>query len=104
MAEEQAMTRQEIETKLVAQAWQDDSFKEELINNPKSAFEQEGIPLPESIEIRVVEESANCLYFVLPMKPSGTEELSEADLESVAGGGWLKVFEVNVNSNNKSCG
>jgi Nitrile hydratase, alpha chain len=60
MTEEQAMTRQEIEAKLVAQAWQDDSFKQQLISNPKSTFAKEGIPLPESIEIKVVEESANC--------------------------------------------
>ena len=101
MAEEQAMTRQEIEAKLIAQAWQDDSFKQELITNPKSVFEKEGIPLPESIEIRVVEESSDCLYLVLPMKPSEIEELSEAELESIAGGGWGPKISLSIG--NKRC-
>lgn len=81
-----AMTRQEIEEKLIARAWQDESFKQELISNPRSAFEKEGITLPENIEVRVVEESPNTFYLVLPVRPSETAELSEAELESVAGG------------------
>lgn len=79
------MNRKELENKIIARAWQDESFKEELLSNPKAAFERESIELPESIELRVVEENANTLYFVLPPKPS--EELSDAELETVAGGG-----------------
>ncbi len=82
------MTRQEIEEKIIARAWQDESFKQELLSNAKSAFEKEGIPLPENIEVRVVEENPNTIYFVLPMQPSKTEELTDAELESVAGGVW----------------
>ncbi|MBW4428470.1 MAG: NHLP leader peptide family RiPP precursor [Nostoc desertorum CM1-VF14] len=85
-----AMTRKEIEETLIARAWQDESFKKELINNPRSAFEKEGITLPESIEVRVVEESPNTLYLVLPVQPSETAELSDAELESVAGGAIIE--------------
>lgn len=83
------MNRRELENKIITRAWQDDSFKEELLSSPKAACEREGISLPESIELRVVEEDASTLYFVLPPKPS--EELSDAELESVAGGGWGKI-------------
>lgn len=83
-----AMTRKEIEERIIARAWQDESIKQELLSNPKSAFEKEGIPLPENIEVRVVEEDSNTIYFVLPMQPSETGELSDAELESVAGGNW----------------
>lgn len=102
MAEDRAMTRQEIESKLIAQAWQDESFKHELLSNPKTAFENEGISIPESIEIRVVEETSDCLYFVLPMQPS--EELSDAELESVAGG-WGPKFSIgDIGYCRKGCG
>ncbi|WP_375515786.1 NHLP leader peptide family RiPP precursor [uncultured Nostoc sp.] len=85
-----AMTRQEIKEKLIARAWQDASFKQKLISNPRAAFEKEGIALPESIEVRVVEESPSTLYLVLPVQPSETAELSEAELESVAGGSLIE--------------
>ncbi|MBD1835214.1 NHLP leader peptide family natural product precursor [Cyanobacteria bacterium FACHB-472] len=104
-----AMTKREIEEKIIARAWQDASFKQELLSNPRTAFEKEGIPLPQSIELRVVEESSNTLYFVLPMQPSETGELSEAELESVAGGGWVGADdngsdnEVSTNSPNGCC-
>ena len=80
------MNRRELEEQIIARAWQDNSFKEELINNPEAALEHEGISLPESIEVKVFEENANTLYIILPSKPN--EELSDAELESVAGGGW----------------
>jgi Nitrile hydratase, alpha chain len=80
------MTREEIEERLIAKAWQDPAFKQELISSPKDTIAKEGISLPNTIEVRVVEENANTLYFVIPAQPNSTEELSEAELEAIAGG------------------
>lgn len=85
MVEQQGMARNELEAKLVAKAWQDEAFKQEFISNSKAAIERElGQKLPENTNIRVLEETGNTIYLVLPSKPSA--ELSEEQLEAVAGG------------------
>ncbi len=86
------MTRKEIEQSLIIKAWQNEAFKQELLSNPKSALEKEGINLPDNIEIKVVEENPSLLYFVLPPNPDNASQLSESELEAVAGGGpFIKV-------------
>jgi hypothetical protein len=86
MNDQQNMTINELQEKLVAKVWQDEAFKQELINNPKAVIERElGKKLPESLNIQVLEETGHTFYFVLPKKP--TNELSEEQLEAVAGGG-----------------
>lgn len=87
----QAMnTRFEFEQKLIQQAWENEAFKQELLNNPKAVYAREsGQELPKDIEIEVIQETANKVYLVLPNIPDSTgseEELSEEALETVAGG------------------
>lgn len=79
-------TRQELEANLIAKAWKDEDFKQQLMNNSKAAIAEAGISLPESINVKVIEETGETFYLVIPQPPSQQEELSEADLESVAGG------------------
>jgi Nitrile hydratase, alpha chain len=84
----QLQSRQELESKLIAKAWQDETFKQELFSNPKAAFAKEmGQPLPENVEIRVLEETPTTFYIVVPKNPEVSEELSDEALEAVAGGG-----------------
>jgi hypothetical protein len=89
MSEQNTQSRNELEAKIIAKAWQDERFKQELLSNPKAVFSEElGQSLPDEVEIRVIQENPTTLYLVLPMKPVVTngEELSEEQLESVAGG------------------
>ena len=70
---------------IIAKALKDDGYREELLANPKHAIQQEfGKELPLGLEVRVVEESANVVYLVLPPRP--VVELSDADLHAVGGG------------------
>jgi Nitrile hydratase, alpha chain len=81
--------RSEMERRLIERSLEDEDFRQRLLDDPKGAIEQElGGRLPESIEVRVVEESADTIYLVLPSaSPLGKGvELSDQDLEQVAGG------------------
>ena len=82
-------SRAEMERRLINRSLKDESFRQRLLDDPKGSLEQElGSRLPESTEVRVVEESADTIYLVLPSaSPLGQgEELSDQELEEVAGG------------------
>ena len=81
--------RAEIERRLVERSLEDESFRQELLADPKGALEQElGIRLPDEVQVRTVEETADTIYLVLPSaSPAGEGgELSDRELEAVAGG------------------
>lgn len=75
---------------LTAKAPAEPAFRQALLKNPKAAVEKEfGVALPAGRKLKVVEENATTNYLVLPATSS--DELSEAELEAVAGG-WLALF------------
>ncbi|ACC81665.1 NHLP leader peptide family RiPP precursor [Nostoc punctiforme] len=100
MSEQQAQTRKDIESRIIAKAWKNEAFKQELLTNPKPIIEQEfGVELPAELNVSVYEENSTSLYFVLPILPQiEGRELSEEELESVAGGfiGGLITIAVGV--------
>jgi hypothetical protein len=81
--------RAEVERTLVQRSMEDEDFRQMLLDDPKGAVEQElGSRLPEGVEVRAVEESAQIIYLVLPSaSPLGQGgELSDQELDEVAGG------------------
>jgi len=84
-------SRADIERKLIQRSMEDEDFRQRLLDDPKGTLEQElGTRLPDDVEVRVVEESADAIYLVLPSSasPLGGQggELSDQELEAVAGG------------------
>lgn len=59
---------------LVAKAWEDASFKAELLADPMKALKDNGIEVPEGIKVRMVENTPDTVHFILPLQPS--DELS----------------------------
>lgn len=86
--------RQQLEQKLTEKAMKDISFRQQLIENPIASIEAEtGIKIPDAMKIIVLEEDPQTVYLVLPCVPFNNIEieLSEAELETVAGGYFWTV-------------
>jgi hypothetical protein len=87
MAEERIKNREEALAPVIAKAWKDEKFKQEFISNPKAVINKEfGVQIPDNINVKVVEEDMKNLYIILPMKPQIEGELTDEQLEAVAGG------------------
>lgn len=80
---------------LIAQASQDETLKQELLNNPKTVIQREtGITLPEDTQVQILEQTDTKDYMVLSaLTAIEDEELSDEELESVAGGGVWDVVK-----------
>ena len=81
--------RAQMERRLI-EKMEDESFRRRLVEDPKGTVEQElGTPLPEGVRVVTVEETQDTTYLVLPATPMAGregEELSDRELQSVAGG------------------
>jgi Bacteriocin class II with double-glycine leader peptide len=85
--EAQARTRRDLGTALIEKCWKDPEFKKAVLSDPKGMLEQHlGQKLPRQLRILIHDEDANTLHFTLPPAPSNLTELSDEDLERVAGG------------------
>lgn len=90
------ISRKDLEAKIIAKAWTDEAFRRKFLADPKAQFEEHlGTRLPETLQISAYQEDADSLHFVIPERPKGDlDELSDEDLEKVAGG--LGVVGVTV--------
>ena len=81
--------RQQLEQKLIEKAMKDESFRKQLIENPRATIEAEtGMKISDAMKIMVLEEDPQTIYLVLPQvyAQDSEMELSETELEDVSGG------------------
>ena len=88
MSETSEITRGELEEVMVKQASESAAYREALIADPKGTLKKQlaGTPLPENLEVEVLEETPNKVFIVLPHSVAEGDELADEDLEQVAGG------------------
>lgn len=60
--------------------YKDHAYRARAVIEPRAVLREFGVNVPESVEVRVWDSSAEQRYLVLPMRPSGTEAMSEEEL------------------------
>ena len=87
------MRRREIEAEIVKRAWADESFRRDLLQDPKQVLEAEvarvveGFRFPDEMQVEIIEETAEKIVLVLPVNPvSAAVKMKDEDLAQVSGG------------------
>ena len=60
--------------------YKDAPYRARMVREPRTLLAEMGCELPDDIEVRVWDSSAEVRYLVLPERPPGTEGMTEADL------------------------
>ena len=79
-----AQEQQQAMGKIIAKAWADEAYKLRLINNPADVLKEEGVPVPEGITLKVVENTPALFHILLPQNPEC--ELTDEQLDAASGG------------------
>ena len=59
------------------------TFRSRAAREPRAVLKEFGLDIPQSIEVKVWDSSAQIRWFVVPERPAGTAGLSEAQLEAL---------------------
>jgi nitrile hydratase len=55
-------------------------YRSRMVIDPRGVLQEFGLDLPEAVEVRVWDSSAEIRYMVLPERPQGTAHMSEQEL------------------------
>jgi nitrile hydratase len=59
------------------------NYRSRMVREPRVVLEEFGLRIPEAVQIRVHDSTADMRYLVLPMRPKGTEGWDEARLATI---------------------
>lgn len=59
------------------------AYRSRAVREPRKLLAEMGTIVPDDVEIRVWDSSAEARYLVLPMRPEGTDDMSEEELADV---------------------
>src|SRR5437016_1701537 len=58
-------------------------YRSRAVMDPRGVLREFGVELPEDVEVRVWDSTAELRYLVLPMRPAGTEGMNEEQLAEI---------------------
>ncbi len=81
------LTRGQVNDLISGFAVKDPEYRAALMRNPKKVLAlQLNQQLPDALKVTVIQDKPDTIHLVMPYLPKEGEELSDADLETVAGG------------------
>ena len=87
MSNANPLSRHQMEALIVQRAWKDEAFRAEFLADAKGTIEKySGQKLPTELKVVALAEDDKTIHFVIPPEPANADELSDEDLEKVAGG------------------
>ena len=60
--------------------YKSEAYKKQMTTNPRDSLREFGVELDETMEIFIVDSTADVRYLVIPRRPPNTADLSEEDL------------------------
>src|SRR6516165_5995154 len=63
--------------------YKDPSYRSRIVREPRAVLAEFGLDLGDDVEIRVFDSSSEVRYMVLPLRPAGTDGLSEEELATL---------------------
>ena len=67
--------------------------------DPKAVLEEHGLDVPDGIDLKVVENAADCVHITLPGLPVGHTDLSDEASSNAAGGSVYDDHHCGGNTN-----
>jgi nitrile hydratase len=58
-------------------------YRSRAVSDPRGVLAEFGLTLDDDVELRVLDSTADIRYLVVPRRPPGTEDLSEAELAAL---------------------
>lgn len=59
------------------------AYRARMVREPRAVLQEFGLSVSPRVEVRVYDSNAELRYFVLPERPPGTEDWSEAELAAI---------------------
>ena len=59
------------------------AYRSRVVKEPRAVLKEFGLELPNDVTVRVHDSTADLRYIVVPMRPEGTDGMSEAQLASL---------------------
>ncbi len=71
--------------RLFADCWKDEELKARFMAEPGAVLAEYGMNVPANIDVKVVENTDNCVHITMPAEPVGASGLSDEELSAAAG-------------------